>query len=559
MACIAERPFHPLTISLMIGVMTSWQDIHQRATEHLLQGKADAAAETLAELSPEESTRPEINYLNGLVAFTQNNLAEAITYFESTGDYFVGDAGFWNNIGQAYRAVERIEEAGKAFQQSAKLDVGFADPLNNLGMLFAAHDQVDDAISWYLQALGRRPDYPEARYNLALGYEALGDWHAAARQYERALQNRPGYVQAMGNLAALRIYQGRGADAEELVRQALSLAPGSAALLTTLGDALRCQGDLPEAQRVLLEATKTSPGLQAAHWNLALLQLALGDYAEGWENYRYRHSVDRAEEEIPSSPWPQDLTGMRIRVEPEQGLGDQLFLARFFDVAKARGAEISFLADSALAPFLPNLETSDADLSCLLGDLPYLLSTVAVPVPVPLVPDRAQVEAIETELRRAGPPPYIGVTYRAGLEAAGSLFKEIPLSELAEALSGSPGTIVNIQRLARDGEGSELADLLGREVIDLTRLNDDLPEMLALLSVLDDYIGVSNTNTHLRAGLGLPARVLVCHPADYRWMASGTGSPWFPDFTLYRQEASGGWSDAVRNLCTDLSRSLSAN
>ena len=43
--------------------------------------------------------------------------------------------------------------------------------------------------------------------------------------------------------------------------------------------------------------------------------------------------------------------------------------------------------------------------------------------------------------------------------------------------------------------------------------------MLALLSLIDEYVGVSNTNMHLRAGVGKTAKVLVPAPR------SGAGWP----------------------------------
>jgi hypothetical protein len=76
--------------------------------------------------------------------------------------------------------------------------------------------------------------------------------------------------------------------------------------------------------------------------------------------------------------------------------------------------------------------------------------------------------------------------------------------------------------------------------------------MLALLALIDDYIGVSNTNMHLRAGVGKTARVLVPCPAEWRWMAKGNRSPWFPGFSIYRQENNGDWSNALAQLAADL-------
>ncbi|MDP1683398.1 MAG: hypothetical protein Q8L39_16700 [Burkholderiales bacterium] len=43
--------------------------------------------------------------------------------------------------------------------------------------------------------------------------------------------------------------------------------------------------------------------------------------------------------------------------------------------------------------------------------------------------------------------------------------------------------------------------------------NDDLESILALPDVLGEYVGVSNANMHLMAGLGKTARVLISFPA----------------------------------------------
>ncbi|MBI2508645.1 MAG: hypothetical protein HYV99_01175 [Betaproteobacteria bacterium] len=113
--------------------------------------------------------------------------------------------------------------------------------------------------------------------------------------------------------------------------------------------------------------------------------------------------------------------------------------------------------------------------------------------------------------------------------------------------------------LQRHPSPQELADLtrsLGRELLDLSAANEDLEEILALLSLLDDYVGVSNTNMHLMAGLGKTARVLVPCPPEWRWMAWGEESPWFPGFTTYRQRPDGDWNDALAALRRDLAKAV---
>jgi hypothetical protein len=89
-------------------------------------------------------------------------------------------------------------------------------------------------------------------------------------------------------------------------------------------------------------------------------------------------------------------------------------------------------------------------------------------------------------------------------------------------------------------------------VHDFSASNEDLEEMLALLAVVDEYVGVSNTNMHLRASVGRAARVLVPWPAEWRWLVSGDESPWFPGFRIYRQRPDGDWTAALERLACDM-------
>lgn len=97
---------------------------------------------------------------------------------------------------------------------------------------------------------------------------------------------------------------------------------------------------------------------------------------------------------------------------------------------------------------------------------------------------------------------------------------------------------------------------IGNPMHDFTALNEELEAMLALLALIDDYLGVSNTNMHLRAGAGHTARVLVPCPAEWRWMATGKKSPWFPGFKIYRQTSHGDWEPALAELASDLAASF---
>jgi hypothetical protein len=177
--------------------------------------------------------------------------------------------------------------------------------------------------------------------------------------------------------------------------------------------------------------------------------------------------------------------------------------------------------------------------------VPEAQSASSVPAPLTLTPEPARVEAMREKLRALGSPPYVAVAWRAGEPKTGlfeTLFKQLPLDVLADAVREMPGTVVSVQRAPRTGETDELAKQLGRPVQDLSAINRDLEDALAFMAVVDELVGVSNTNVHLRAGAGKPSRVFVPFPYEWRWMATGT-SPWFPGTQVHRQAPSGTWTN----------------
>jgi hypothetical protein len=113
--------------------------------------------------------------------------------------------------------------------------------------------------------------------------------------------------------------------------------------------------------------------------------------------------------------------------------------------------------------------------------------------------------------------------------------------------------VLVLQRLPAAGEIDTLSKVLGRRAHDLSALNEQLLEMAAVLALIDEYVGVSNTNMHIRAGVGKSARVLVPFPAEFRWRDEGRATPWFPGFTVYRQPPSRDWALALGDLSNDLS------
>ncbi len=342
-------------------------------------------------------------------------------------------------------------------------------------------------------------------------------------------------------------------------------------------------GRYEEAIAAGSRAVQLAPQTAYAHINLAMSLLARGRFGEAWPHYQWRYqALIRKDYPIPPCPsdplvrfpgdlLPMDFSSRRIVLIEDQGLGDELSFLRFGPLLRQRGARVTYVPDPKLATLVARSAAADqvtepganapddTDIYLAPGDLPLMLgisSPDQLPPPLGLTVEAAvdaQLESRLAPLCDAG-RPLVGITWRGGTHSVrgDKLFKTISPAALALILRDLPVEVIVLQRAPLAGEIDEFSEQLGRPAHDFSDLNADLESMLCLLDRLDDYVSVSNTNVHLRAGLAKPARILVPFPPDYRWMAEGRESPWFPGFPIYRQDHEGAWNEALRSLQHDL-------
>ncbi len=527
----------------------------------------------------------------------QGRLSEAETFLRKQAREFANEALVWLNLGNVLRDLGRPAEALDCFVKTLALDPQRVDARNNLGGVLYVLRRFEEAEHEFRACIAAAPDSLSPPCNLASLLIDVGRFGEAEALLRRVIERAPDLVEAHSWLGAALSHQGRLREALPCYKVAAELAPQSVSSALAYAEVLMENSKIGAGLRWYAHALSMNRSAQMKD-SLGDALLAAGLFAEGWADYASRPAREQQPDLPLAEELPPKLDGTHVCLVREQGLGDEIFFLRFARALQARGARITYRASNKLrsllarAHFLNDVLEENAplpasDATLLIGDLPHALCALpatalpavsrwdeAAPVPdfaqqivvfwpellpsIELEPLAERITEMRDRLARAGPPPYLGITWRAGtlphLQKGEDwvLHKTIAPAQLAEAVRDFRGTLIALQRRPDPVELDALSAALARPVHDFTAVNEDLEGMLALLALIEEYVGVSNTNMHLRAGVGKTARVLVPCPAEWRWMASGGESPWFPGFPIYRQGLDGDWKAALARLAKDL-------
>ena len=505
------------------------------------------------------------------------------------------------DLGLFEAAAQRFREAAALARNDAALKICAAG-------LYQAGD-IEGAETMLRSLLERNPADATVRAQLALVLDEKGLEDEALAMAEGAAAAGAGDAIAQNAYGALLLRKGRHEEAAACFRKAIGLDPKLGEAIVSLASALREGGHEEEARAEMLamearldavglarlaslymrtgdsarsielaeRAIAKSAHLHSAHSGLAILMLRTGKLERGWREYLYRPTrgpeiIERVIGGTYPPALPKDLAGRDVLILPEQGLGDVIFFLRYAKPLADAGARLHMMRlDPKIAPMVTRSLAIDVwpddhpvEPSTLLvyaGDLPCFVRPLIHGDVCPSLAMEPLPERVSRLRERLGPPnvPRIGFAWRAGTAPSPALgrkrvlWKDVSPAMLGGTLAGLPFQFVSIQRRPADGATRELEAALGAKVVDASDVNEDLEDMLALLSLLDGYVGVSSTNVHLLAALGRGGRILVPNPPEWRWQAAGK-SPWFDDFDAYRQSADGSWREALGQLRQDLTR-----
>jgi predicted O-linked N-acetylglucosamine transferase (SPINDLY family) len=266
------------------------------ALQYHQAGQLEQAEQFYRQILQTDPNHADAWHLLGEIAIrrAQNDVAiEYISYAIRLNEWF---PHFHNNLGVAYDACGRLEEAIASYHRALQLQPDYAEAQNNLGIVLKKQGKIAEAMACYQHALRLKPDYPEALNNLGIAFQERGKLDDAVACYHHALHLRPNYCQALSNLGNALLGQGKWPEAVASYQQALYFQPDDANAYYNLGYAYRQPGMLDEAEVNFRQAIRYQPDFAAAHNNLGVVLQDQGKLEEALASFQRACSL------VPNDP-----------------------------------------------------------------------------------------------------------------------------------------------------------------------------------------------------------------------------------------------------------------
>jgi tetratricopeptide (TPR) repeat protein len=510
--------------------------------------------------------QPEVHYNRATALMSLNRFDEALAGYDRALTLRPDDFLAHYNRGITMIALVRFGDALVSFERALALRPNFPDALINRGKILRQFGRLDEALAGYDRALAIRPDDPLALVNRGIALLQLNRPEEALASLDRALVLKPGDLVATSNRGAALVRLNRPEEGLAACDTVLALNPAEIGTLNNRGIALTALGRHDEALTTLARALSLEPTNAELHWSLALTQLSLCNFAEGWKEYEWRWQAPSTGYQLrnfPQAPWAGQPIQGALLVWGEQGLGDEILYGSMVPELAGRAGSVILEVEPRLVPLFARsypdvcvIARGDKSYGPVEAQLPLASLGQYLRPNLESFPQRehgylSADPKLTAKLRRRLSPKgetVVGISWISTNKTVGK-FKSARLGDFEPLLRLPACCFVDLQygdtRAEREALQAETGIAVERlEDIDNT---GDLDSLAALMSACDLVVTVSNTTAHMAGALGRPTWVLAPHGHSrfWYWFKDRPDSPWYPKLRIKRQTSNLSWRQVV--------------
>lgn len=509
---------------------------------------------------------------------------EAVDGLIALGDRTLANARACALVARTLATLGRPEDALPYFAASLSLDPDQAGLETDMGSAYGRLERPAEAIACFDRVLGRHPDYLPALNNRASQRLEVQDNLGALEDADKALAQKPDLASAHRFRSRAFVALRRFDEALRAIEGSETFAPDNADNPSIRAAALTGLGRFEEAAATLDIAVAMDPGNPNYLRARAYARLRIQDFRGGWADHEHRWKTKafwgRSRGPVPESVIGRlnvaqsaaDLTGQRVLVFGEQGVGDQIMFASMMPDLIAAAAQVTLVTSARMRPLMEasfpgieNLETSQGlnakrfDKIVAIGSLGYAFRNNLADFPrAPYLSARPSVMAEWRE--RLGPkttPLRIGISWRGGSEATYSGARSMSLDLLRPIIERDDIECVNLQYGDVEAEVAAFNATLKRPIRLFPREDiDPFEPLAALVQNLDMVVSVQTSIIHLSGACGVPCLVMIPFIPEWRYGAAGSAMPWYGSVELFRQSERGDWERVLSDIGAALDKTL---
>lgn len=329
-------------------------------------------------------------------------------------------------------------------------------------------------------------------------------------------------------------------------------------------------GQLTQCQTLHALMQRNSPQDPEVLYASACVELARNYYPEGFRLMEARYRMPEVARSMNASLLPkprwigQQITGKRLLVHGEQGLGDMVMMARYLPVLHAQGVELLMdcraEALSLMACNFPYCHFFVNDLNQPIPEpfdywtglmsLPHLFNTTVFNVPATegylKTPDEQRAYWGERiDALAAGCRLRVGLTWSGNPGHRADKRRSMPFERVRPFIQQHPDVrFFSLQTHVPDTRPANLMDIADELLT--------MADTAAVIAKMDLIISVDTSAIHLAGAMGAPAWLLLPYRYEWRWGLQGQDNAWYDSVQVWRQPQSEAWDDVLTNVSAAL-------
>jgi hypothetical protein len=271
----------------------------------------------------------------------------------------------------------------------------------------------------------------------------------------------------------------------------------------------------------------------------------------------------------------EQLSGAKILLVSEQGLGDTLQFMRYATTLRSQGASISLCAPPKLhtliqasgidpSPLTPEQanQVTDGHWTPLLTIPRHLEVNPGNPIVTePYIKTTNELASKWKGILAREKRPIIGINWQGNPshEKANSKGRSLPLETFAPIAQLTNISLLSLQK----GFGSEQLEgcSFKDRLVSCQPLVDEVWDFLetsAIIANCDLVITSDTAVAHLAGGIGKTTWLLLKKVPEWRWGLAGDTTFWYSSMRLFRQRERGDWDEVLQRVAEALQQEFTA-